>query len=108
MEAMEISEQPMELEFAGRIIKDIVKPLRAAYAAMVAMQVEWMHPDFQAALDKARSDGTLLAGFPASTWDSWGGTMLRLQEFGNTPIPGMGNETPLSVLTRRYNAQATA
>lgn len=103
--AMAISEQPIEQEFAQRIVGELLPALRQSYLAMVAMQVEWQDEAFQVALKKAAEAGTPLAGFSAQTWQQWGTLLLLLQTWLETPQDALGGSTPKAALMRRYIAE---
>ena len=72
MAILNVSEQPLEVEFAQTIVGEFLPNLRKLYLAMVAMQIQWQDEDFQAALAEAALSGETLAGFPATTWAAWG------------------------------------
>lgn len=101
---MAISEQPLEQELAQTIITQILPALRELYGKLVAMQVQWHDEDFQAALADAAKNGTLLAGFPAETWQAWGVALLAFQEYSQTPLEELKGRTILGVVNRRYVA----
>ena len=104
MAALNVSEQPLEVEFVQTIVGEFLPNLRKLYLAMVAMQVQWQDEDFQAALAEAALSGETLAGFPATTWAAWGNALLALQGFLEAPQATLGGETMRTVLMRRYVA----
>lgn len=81
MAALNVSEQPLEVEFVQTIVGEFLPNLRKLYLAMVAMQVQWQDEEFQAALAEAALSGETLAGFPATTWAAWGNALLALDTF---------------------------
>ena len=100
-----ISEQPIELELAKTVIEDVLPPLRTLYMRMVALKVQWYDEDFQALLKDAAANGTTVAGFSADTWNSWGASLLLLEQFLGTKQDALNGATVLSILTRRYQAK---
>ena len=108
MAAMNVSEQPLEMEFVQAIVGEFLPNLRKLYLAMVAMQVQWQDEDFQAALAEAALSGETLAGFPATTWAAWGNALLALQRFLEAPQEALGGATMKTVLMRRYVAEVAA
>lgn len=104
MAILNVSEQPLEMEFAQTIVGEFLPNLRKLYLAMVAMQVQWQDEDFQAALAEAALSGETLAGFPATTWQKWGTALLLLQAFLEAEQAALGGETMRTVLMRRYVA----
>lgn len=89
---------------ATRIAEGLIPALRQTYLDMAATQVEWQEKRFQAALTTAATDGTLLAGFSAATWQRWGVLMLALEAFLAQPIEALGGDTPKDALLQRYIA----
>lgn len=108
MAAMNVSEQPLEVEFVQTIVGEFLPSLRKLYLAMVAMQVQWQDEEFQAALAAAALSGETLAGFPAATWAAWGNALLALQGFLEAPQEALGGATMKTVLMRRYVAEVAA
>ena len=108
MAALNVSEQPLEMEFVQAIVGEFLPNLRKLYLAMVAMQVQWQDEDFQAALAEAALSGETLAGFPATTWAAWGNALLALQRFLEAPQEALGGATMKTVLMRRYVAEVAA
>ena len=108
MAALNVSEQPLEVEFVQTIVGEFLPNLRKLYLAMVAMQVQWQDEDFQAALAEAALSGETLAGFPATTWAAWGNALLALQGFLEAPQEALGGATMKTVLMRRYVAEVAA
>ncbi len=108
MAALNVSEQPLEVEFVQTIVGEFLPNLRKLYLAMVAMQVQWQDEDFQAALAEAALSGETLAGFPATTWAAWGNALLALQGFIEAPQEALGGATMKTVLMRRYVAEVAA
>lgn len=96
--------KPLADDLAERIAGGLIPTLRQAYLDMAAMQVEWMEESFQAALANAAANGTLLAGFSAQTWHTWGMLLLALQTWLATPVETLGGKTPQAALIRRYIA----
>ena len=97
MAALNVSEQPLEVEFVQTIVGEFLPNLRKLYLAMAAMQVQWQDEDFQAALAEAALSGETLAGFPATTWAAWGNALLALQGFLEAPQEALGGETMRNV-----------
>jgi hypothetical protein len=91
-------------DLAYRIANGLIPTLRQAYLDMAAMQVEWQEETFQAALADAAAGGTMLAGFDAATWNSWGMLLLELQAWLDKPLLALGGKTPQAALLRRYIA----
>lgn len=60
---------------------------------MIAMSAEWQQKGFQEALTNVAETNTLLAGFPAAVWLGWGGLLLALLEFLDTPQEAWGGIT---------------
>ena len=108
MAILNVSEQPLEVEFAQTIVGEFLPNLRKLYLAMVAMQIQWQDEDFQAALAEAALSGETLAGFPATTWAAWGNALLALQGFLEAPQEALGGATMKTVLMRRYVAEVAA
>jgi hypothetical protein len=108
MAALNVSEQPLEVEFVQTIVGEFLPNLRKLYLAMAAMQVQWQDEDFQAALAEAALSGETLAGFPATTWAAWGNALLALQGFLEAPQEALGGATMKTVLMRRYVAEVAA
>lgn len=96
--------KPLADDLADRIAGGLIPTLRQAYLDMAAMQVEWMEESFQAALADAAANGTLLAGFSAQTWNTWGMLLVALQTWLATPVEALGGKTPQAALIRRYIA----
>lgn len=101
MAILNVSEQPLEVEFAQTIVGEFLPNLRKLYLAMAAMQVQWQDEEFQAALAE-----TALAGHAAADWERWGVVFTELQTWLATPIASI-EATPLQVLMRRYTAVAS-
>ena len=108
MAILNVSEQPLEVEFAQTIVGEFLPNLRKLYLAMVAMQVQWQDEEFQAALAEAALSETPLAGYPAATWQKWGNALLALQGFLEAPQEALGGATMKTVLMRRYVAEVAA
>lgn len=108
MAALNVSEQPLEVEFVQTIVGEFLPNLHKLYLAMAAMQVQWQDEDFQAALAEAALSGETLAGFPATTWAAWGNALLALQGFLEAPQEALGGATMKTVLMRRYVAEVAA
>lgn len=96
--------KPLAEDLATRIADGLIPTMRQAYLDMAAMQVEWMEESFQEALAAAAANGTLLAGFSAQTWHTWGMLLVALQAWLSTPVEILGGKTPQSALIRRYIA----
>jgi hypothetical protein len=96
--------KPLADDLAARIADGLIPTLRQAYLDMAAMQVEWMEESFQAQLTAAAANGTLLAGFSAQTWNTWGMLLLALQTWLATPVESLSGKTPQAALIRRYIA----
>ena len=108
MAALNVSEQPLEMEFVQAIVGEFLPNLRKLYLAMVAMQVQWQDEEFQAALATAALSETPLAGYPAATWQKWGTALLLLQAFLEAEQATLGGETMRTLLMRRYVAEVAA
>jgi hypothetical protein len=96
--------KPLADDLAARIADGLIPTLRQAYLDMAAMQVEWMEESFQEALTTAAANGTLLAGFSAATWHTWGMLLVALQTWLATPVETLAGKTPQAALIRRYIA----
>jgi len=94
--------RPLASVLADRIPGELIPVLKRAYLDMVGMSAEWQQPAFQAALANAAETNTLLAGFPASVWLGWGGLLLALLEFLDTPQAAWGGITAKDALLDDY------
>ena len=108
MAAMNVSEQPLEIELAQTIVGVLLPRLRELYKAMIALQVDWNDEQFQAALATAATNGTLLAGFPAAVWADWGQAFLYIQQALDAEVAALGGKTARQILTQRYVAEVAA
>ncbi len=93
---------PLADDLATRIATGLIPSLRQIYLDMAGIKVEWQQKDFQAQLTAALASGDYIAGFPATTWVSWGVFMLALEAFLATPIAALGDATPTDALLARY------
>lgn len=105
MAIQQVSERPLEVEFAETIVGEFLPGLRKLYLAMVTMQVQWPDEEFQAALATAALSGDLLAGYPAATWMKWGQALLLLQRDIDAQQETLGGDSLRTVLMRRYVAE---
>ena len=101
--ATELSERPVEEEFAEKILKEILPALRKTYMDMVGMQIQW--DLIQEKTTTAKVAGENVAGFKPETWDAWGAMLLALQKFLATPIAELGDVTPQQVMMKRYQSE---
>ena len=101
MAAMNVSEQPLEIELAQTIVGELLPRLRELYKAMIALQVDWHDAQFQAALATAATNGTLLAGFPAAVWADWGQAFLYIQQALDAEVAALGGRSVEAVREAR-------
>ena len=87
---------------AETIPGELIPGLREMYLTMIAMSAQWQQKGFQAALADAATNNTLLAGFPASVWMGWGGLLLALLDFLDTPQAAWGGITAKDALLDDY------
>lgn len=104
MIATAVSEQPIEAELAARITGELLPQLRALFAAMTTMQLDWRDNEMSAIIEKAAQSQQTIAGFPAENWVLWGATFNALQAWLETENEALGGVTPRQVLMRRYVA----
>ena len=94
--------RPLADVLAEQIPGELIPGLRQMYLTMIAMSAQWQQKGFQAALTDAATNNTLLAGFPASVWMGWGGLLLALLDFLDTPQVGLGGITAKDALLDDY------
>ncbi len=94
--------RPLADVLAEQIPGELIPSLREMYLTMIAMSAQWQQPAFQAALTDAAANNTLLAGFPAAVWLGWGGLLLALLEFLDTPQEAWGGITAKDALLDDY------
>ncbi len=94
--------RPLASVLAEQIPGELIPGLREMYLTMIGMSAEWQQPAFQAALADAATNNTLLAGFPAAVWLGWGGLLLALLEFLDTPQEAWGGITAKDALLDDY------
>ena len=94
--------RPLADVLAAQIPGELIPGLREMYLTMIAMSAQWQQKGFQAALTDAATNNTLLAGFPAATWMGWGGLLLALLDFLDTPQVGLGGITAKDALLDDY------
>ncbi len=94
--------RPLADVLAEQIPGELIPGLREMYLTMIAMSAQWQQKGFQAALADAATNNTLLAGFPASVWMGWGGLLLALLDFLDTPQVGLGGITAKDALLDDY------
>jgi len=94
--------RPLANVLAEQIPGELIPGLREMYLTMIAMSAQWQQKGFQAALADAATNNTLLAGFPASVWMGWGGLLLALLDFLDTPQVGLGGITAKDALLDDY------
>ena len=94
--------RPLADVLAEQIPGELVPGLRQMYLTMIAMSAQWQQKGFQAALANAAETNTLLAGFPASVWMGWGGLLLALLDFLDTPQEAWGGITAKDALLDDY------
>jgi hypothetical protein len=100
--------RPLADVLAETIPGELIPGLREMYLTMIAMSAQWQQKGFQAALTDAATNNTLLAGFPASVWMGWGGLLLALLDFLDTPQVGLGGITAKDALLDDYLPQTEA
>ena len=94
--------RPLADVLAEQIPGELIPGLREMYLTMIGMSAQWQQKGFQAALTEAATNNTLLAGFPASVWMGWGGLLLALLDFLDTPQEGLGGVTAKDALLDDY------
>ena len=94
--------RPLADVLAEQIPGELIPGLRQMYLTMIAMSAQWQQKGFQAALTDAATNNTLLAGFPAAVWMGWGGLLLALLDFLDTPQVGLGGVTAKDALLDDY------
>ncbi len=94
--------RPLANVLAQQIPGELIPGLREMYLTMIGMSAQWQQKAFQEALANAAEKNTLLAGFPASVWMGWGGLLLALLEFLDTPQVGLGGITAKEALLDDY------
>lgn len=94
--------RPLADVLAEQIPGELIPGLREMYLTMIAMSAQWQQKGFQAALAEAAANNTLLAGFPASVWMGWGGLLLALLDFLDTPQEAWGGITAKDALLDDY------
>ena len=94
--------RPLADVLAQQIPGELIPNLRESYLTMIAMSAQWQQKAFQEALANAAETNTLLAGFPAAVWLGWGGLLLALLEFLDTPREAWGGITAKDALLDDY------
>ena len=94
--------RPLADVLAEQIPGELIPGLREMYLTMIAMSAQWRQKGFQAALADAATNNTLLAGFPAAVWMGWGGLLLALLDFLDTPQVGLGGIAAKDALLDDY------
>jgi len=94
--------RPLADVFAEQIPGELIPGLRDMYLTMIAMSAQWQQKAFQDALSAAATNNTLLAGFPASVWMGWGGLLLALLDFLDTPQDAWNGITAKDALLDDY------
>ncbi len=94
--------RPLADVLAQQIPGELIPGLREMYLTMIAMSAQWQQKGFQEALTNAAETNTLLAGFPAAVWLGWGGLLLALLEFLDTPQEAWGGITAKDALLDDY------
>ena len=94
--------RPLADIMAEQIPGSLMPSLKEAYLEMIALSAQWQQKNFQAALAHAATNNTLLAGFPAAVWMGWGGLLLALLDFLDTPQVGLGGITAKDALLDDY------
>jgi len=94
--------RPLADVLAEQIPGELIPGLREMYLTMIAMSAQWQQKGFQAALADAAETNTLLAGFPAAVWMGWGGLLLALLDFLDTPQAAWGGITAKDALLDDY------
>lgn len=86
---------------ARTIPGELIPALKQVYKDLLGISAEWQQKAFQTALKDAAENGTLLAGFPATVWITWGELFLSVLQMLNTPHQTLG-VTPIDVLLNDY------
>lgn len=94
--------RPLADVLAEKIPGELIPSLRTLYLDMIAMSAQWQQKGFQAALANAAETNTLLAGYAPGTWMAWGGLLLALLDFLDTPQAGLGDVTAKDALLADY------
>lgn len=94
--------RPLANVLAQQIPGELIPGLREMYLTMIGMSAQWQQKGFQEALANAAETNTLLAGFPAAVWLGWGGLLLALLEFLDTPREAWGGITAKDALLDDY------
>ena len=94
--------RPLADVLAEQIPGELIPGLREMYLTMIGISAQWQQKGFQEALANAAESNTLLAGFPAATWLGWGGLLLALLEFLDTPQAAWGGITAKDALLDDY------
>ena len=94
--------RPLADVLATQIPGELIPGLREMYLTMIGMSAQWQQKAFQEALANAAETNTLLAGFPAAVWLGWGGLLLALLEFLDTPREAWGGITAKDALLDDY------
>jgi hypothetical protein len=100
--------RPLAEVLAESIPGELIPDLKDAYLTMLAMSAQWQQKSFQAALGEAARNNTLLAGFPVTVWMSWGGLLLALLDFLDTPQEAWGGITAKDALLDDYLLMSNA
>lgn len=100
--------RPLAEQLAEQIPGDLIPSLRESYLTMIAFSAQWEQKGFQAALGEAARSNTLLAGFPVTVWMSWGGLLLALLDFLDTPQEAWGGITAKDALLDDYLPMSNA
>ena len=94
--------RPLADVLAQQIPGELIPGLREMYLTMIGMSAQWQQKGFQEALANAAESNTLLAGFPAAVWLRWGGLLLALLDFLDTPQAAWGGITAKDALLDDY------
>ncbi len=100
--------RPLAEILAEQIPGELIPALKESYLLMLSTSALWQQKGFQQALATAYETNTLLAGFPAAIWMAWGGLLLALLDFLDTPQPGLGGITAKDALLDDYLPQTDA
>lgn len=94
--------RPLSDILAEQIPGELIPGLRDMYLTMIGMSAQWQQKGFQLALNDAATNNKLLSGYSAATWMAWGGLLLALLDFLDTPQAGLGGVTAKDALLADY------
>lgn len=99
------SEIPIEEELIIKITTEILPKMRELIILLNSAQLAWQDNNVSQLIDEAKENNKLVSGFTPETWELWGFTFLKWQEWLETELPELGGTKPRSIIMRRYVAQ---